>query len=435
MTLKRIQLGLIHVAVAMTLVPINSTLNRVMIKDLAISATVVAILASLPYLFAPIQVVIGSFSDRHPFLGLRRTPYILLGLLLTVAGVIIAPYVAFLLATNWWAGVMVGLLAFGAWGMGYNFASVSYISLASELSGEQGRGRTIAVMWFMMITGIILTAITLSQLVDPYTPAALVRAFWVIALAALFLGLVGLIKLEPRTEEFQPTSSENYSWNTLFRTILDNRQATLFFWYLVILLTALLGQDILLEPFGAEAFGLSVKDTTRITSLWGVCVLAALLVAGALEGRVNKRTVAKVGGWIAFLGFVLIPTSGLVVSSSVFYLGVIMLGVGTGLSTVSNLSLMLDMTIAANVGLFIGAWGMANALSRLLGTVLGGVVRDVVTQVTQTALLGYVVVFGIEALMLLISLFMLGRINVSAFRKRALEEPSLAERMAMAGEV
>jgi len=29
---KRIQLGLIHVAVAMTLVPINSTLNRVMIK-------------------------------------------------------------------------------------------------------------------------------------------------------------------------------------------------------------------------------------------------------------------------------------------------------------------------------------------------------------------------------------------------------------------
>lgn len=435
MTLKRIQLGLVHVAVAMTLVPINSTLNRVMIKDLAISATVVAILASLPYLFAPIQVVIGSFSDRHPILGLRRTPYILLGLLLTVAGLIISPYVAFTLATNWWAGVLVGLLAFGAWGMGYNFASVSYLSLASELSGEQGRGRTIAVMWIMMITGIILTAITLSQLVDPYTPEALVQAFWVIALAALLLGLVGLVKLEPRTEEIQQANSETYSWSTLFRVVLDNRQAKLFFWYLVILLTALLGQDILLEPFGAEAFGLSVKETTRITSIWGVCALAAMLIAGVLEGRVNKRTVAKVGGWTAFLGFVLIPTSGLVVSSPVFYLGVIMLGVGTGLSTVSNLSLMLDMTIAANVGLFIGAWGMANALSRLLGNVLGGVVRDVVTQATQIAVLGYVVVFGIEALMLLISLFMLGRINVDAFQKRAHEEPSLAERVAIAGDV
>ena len=60
MFLKRFQLGLIHVAVAMTLVPINSTLNRVMIKELAISATIVAILASLPYLFSPIQVAIGS---------------------------------------------------------------------------------------------------------------------------------------------------------------------------------------------------------------------------------------------------------------------------------------------------------------------------------------------------------------------------------------
>jgi Ca2+/Na+ antiporter len=60
---------LIHVAVAMTLVPINSTLNRVMIKELALSATIVAILASLPYLFSPIQVAIGSYSDRHPIFG------------------------------------------------------------------------------------------------------------------------------------------------------------------------------------------------------------------------------------------------------------------------------------------------------------------------------------------------------------------------------
>ena len=88
---KRIQLALIHLAVAMTLVPINSTLNRVMIKEMAISATLVAILASLPYLFSPLQVVIGSYSDRHPWLGYRRTPYIALGLVLCVLGVILAP--------------------------------------------------------------------------------------------------------------------------------------------------------------------------------------------------------------------------------------------------------------------------------------------------------------------------------------------------------
>src|SRR5574338_393338 len=100
MFLKRIQLGLVHVAVAMTLVPINSTLNRVMIKELALSAALVATLASLPYLFSPIQVAIGAYSDRHPILGLRRTPYILAGRLLCVLGVAVSPQVAFLLSTN-----------------------------------------------------------------------------------------------------------------------------------------------------------------------------------------------------------------------------------------------------------------------------------------------------------------------------------------------
>src|SRR5574342_827597 len=107
---QRLQLGLIHVAVAMTLVPINSTLNRVMIKELALSATLVAVLASLPYLFSPIQVAIGSYSDRHPLLGFRRTPYILAGLILCVAGVVVSPQVAFLMHDNFPLGLLTGLL-------------------------------------------------------------------------------------------------------------------------------------------------------------------------------------------------------------------------------------------------------------------------------------------------------------------------------------
>ena len=83
---QRLQLGLIHLAVAMTLVPINSTLNRVMIKELALSATLVAVLASLPYLFSPIQVAIGSFADRHPLFGMHRTPYIVARLAALCAG-------------------------------------------------------------------------------------------------------------------------------------------------------------------------------------------------------------------------------------------------------------------------------------------------------------------------------------------------------------
>jgi BCD family chlorophyll transporter-like MFS transporter len=433
MFLKSVQLGLIHVAVAMTLVPINSTLNRVMIKELAISATIVAVLASLPYLFSPLQVAIGSFADRHPLWGLRRTPYIALGLLLCVAGVVLSPQAAFLMSRNMGAGVLLGLLAFGAWGMGYNLASVSYLSLASEISGAKGRGRTISVMFFMMITSIIITAILLSRLVDPYSAQALVRAFWLVGAAAGVLGLAGLIGLESRAEQQPVADPERQSWKIMFLAILENRQATLFFWYLIILLAAILGQDILLEPFGAEAFGLSVKETTRITSIWGGCMLVTLLIAGLLEGRARKQSVAFWGGFGALLGFLLIVTSGITLSRGIFYSGVVLLGAGTGLSTTSNLSLMLDMTTPGKVGLFIGAWGMANAFSRLIGSILGGAVRDVVAQLSHHPVSAYLVVFGIEAGMLLVSLVLLGRIDVSVFHKNA-DSLSTVERSAVANE-
>src|SRR5689334_118378 len=433
MFLKRLQLGLIHVAVAMTLVPINSTLNRVMIKELSLSATLVAILASLPYLFSPIQVAIGSYSDRHPILGFRRTPYILVGLLLCVLGVIVSPQVAFLLAKNFSLGLLAGILAFGAWGMGYNLSAVSYLSLASELSGEKGRGKTIATMWFMMITAIIVTAIGLSHMVDPYTPQALIRAFNYVGGSALLLGLIGIIRLEPRSSGSSAIASENYTVKQMTTAITANPVARTFFLYLLLLLAAILGQDVLLEPFGAQAFGMSVRETTSITSVWGTFVLLAILIAGFLEGRVSKRVVAQFGNVGALLGFVIIVISGIIVNKSIFYTGVTLLGIGTGFSTVANLSLMFDLTVPGMVGLYIGAWGFSNALSRLTGSVLGGVVRDVVTQATGVALSGYLVVFSIEALMLLIAAIMLSRIDVTAFQRKA-HEPSFAEKVAIAAE-
>ena len=434
MFLKRLQLGLIHVAVAMTLVPINSTLNRVMIKELALSATLVAILASLPYLFAPMQVAIGSYSDRHPIFGFRRTPYILAGLILCVIGVIVSPQVAFLMAENLPLGLLVGVFAFGIWGMGYNLSAVSYLSLASELSGENERGKTIATMWFMMIVSIIVTAIGLSRMVDPYTPEALIRAFGYVAASALTLGLLGLIRLEPRSSSLNLSPrSENYSFKQMSAVIVANPTARIFFIYLLLLLAAILGQDVLLEPFGAEAFNMSVTQTTRITSIWGTFVLIAILIAGLLEGRVAKKIVAQFGNIGALAGFVVIVASGVTRSTSIFYSGVTLLGLGTGLSTVANLSLMFDFTMPGMVGLYIGAWGFSNALSRLTGSILGGVVRDVMNQATGQALSGYLVVFIIEALMLLVAAIMLTRIDIQKFQK-GVEEPSFVEKVALAAE-
>jgi BCD family chlorophyll transporter-like MFS transporter len=428
MFLKRIQISFIHVAVAMTLVPINSTLNRVMIKELALSATLVAILAVLPYLFAPIQVAIGSYADRHPILGYRRSPYILLGLLLNVAGLAIAPFVVFVMPENFWLGLLLSMLVFGAWGMGYNFAAVSYLSLASEISGEKGRSKTIAVMFFLMIIGIILTSTGLSRLLETYTPEILQRSFLIVAAIALVLGLIGLIKLEPR--QTQPTTvvhkEDRTPWTQIIHEVIDSSQARRFFLYLTVLLAAILGQDILLEPFGAEAFNLPVNLTTRITAIWGTAFLVSLIIASFLDRWMTRKRVAQISAYIALSGFLLIALSGFITNLSVFYLGVVVLGFGTGSSTTSNLSLMLDMT-TEKVGLFMGAWGVSNALSRFIGTLMSGFVRDISSQILHNPVYGYIVVFVLEAGFLGFSLYLLRSISVNRFKDQV-EKISITEK-------
>src|SRR5215216_1537637 len=206
MFLKRLQLAMIHTAVAMTLVPFTSTLNRVMIYDLGISKILFTLIAIFPYLFSPIQVAIGSFADRHPILGYRRTPHILLGLILCAAGLGVSSYMVSIIQENFIGGILTGLFAFWLWGMGYHFSAVSYFSLASEISGEKGRGTTIAIMFLVMVFGIVITSLAIGSMATEATYEALSRAFWIVAASAMTLGLIGLFKLEPRYQDPQSTS-------------------------------------------------------------------------------------------------------------------------------------------------------------------------------------------------------------------------------------
>jgi BCD family chlorophyll transporter-like MFS transporter len=432
---KILRLGLIHVAIAITLVPINSTLNRIMISELGLAATLVAVLVSLPYLFSPIQVWIGGYSDRHPLFGYRRTPYIALGLLLCVAGAALAPTAAFMMAGGDGGpviqGVALGIVAFGAWGMGFNFATVSYLALATDMAGEEHRARTVGVMWFMLIVSVIATGITLAAALEPYSHAALFRAFYVTCGVALALGFGGLLGLERRGAPAQPV--ERRSFAALVEMISGNGQARLFFVYMVVLLIALLGQDLLLEPFAADVFGVPVDQTTRYTSIWGAALLLALLFSSPLTRRIGKRRGAAIGALLATAGLLLIALSGVLHMRALLIPALVVFGFGSGISTATNLALMLDMTLAGRVGAFIGAWGMADALARLLGTLLSGVVRDSVMVLTGSPAAGYVTVFLIEAAALGVSLLLLRRLNVARFRNDG--GPSFAELTALAGDV
>lgn len=429
--LKNIRLGLLHMAVAITLVPITGVLNRIMIKELGILASIVAALIVLPHLLSPIQVWIGQYSDRHPLFGYKRTPYIAAGTLLCIGGAVLTPHAALLMAEQFWLGLGLGVLVFGGWGLGFNMAVVSYLSLASDLTDEQHRSRTIAIMWFMMIASVIITAIVTGHALDPYSPEQLTRVFGWAGLIALGVAAVGLIGLEPRYRE-GPVAEQRINSSTAIRAVLGNTQARIFFIYLMLLLAAILGQDVLLEPFGAAIFGMDVKATTQLTAIWGGMTLLSLLLHGMVLSRwLSKKSGAFLGGCIAASGLLLIALSGILHFEPLFVPGVAILGFGTGIATATNLALMLDMTTPEQVGLFIGAWGVADAMARGLGNLLGGVLRDAITHGTGNASYGYISVFLIEAAMLGIALVMLRQINIIAFRH---EEPSLAQIVALAGE-
>ena len=347
----------------------------------------------------------------------------------------VAPQIALLMSNNLTLGIIVGIFAFGMWGMGYNLSAVCYLSLASELSGEKGRGKTIATMFTVMVIGLIVTGLSLSRMVPTYIPEVLNRAFLIVAASALTLGLLGLFKLEPRFDSSSTkTKSDTHTVKEMTAAITENPVAKIFFVYLLLLLAAILGQDVLLEPFGAQAFGMTLEQTSRIVSITNSFTLIAFVIAGFLDGRIKKKYVAQMGNLGALIGFITIVLSGMTASLTSFYVGITLLGLGTGLSTIANLSLMFDLTVPEKVGLYIGAWGFSNGLSRLIGLLMAGVVADLATNFTGNPLSGYLIVFGLEALMLFIAAIMLYRIDVGAFQKKAYD-PSFTDKVALAARV
>jgi BCD family chlorophyll transporter-like MFS transporter len=64
---------------------------------------------------------------------------------------------------------------------------------------------------------------------------------------------------------------------------------------------------------------------------------------------------------------------------------------------------------------------------------MAGVVADVATHISGSDLYGYLIVFGIEALMLLVASILLTRIDVAKFKKKV-EEPSFTDKIAITAE-
>ena len=97
----------------------------------------------------------------------------------------------------------------------------------------------------------------------------------------------------------------------------------------------------------------------------------------------------------------------------------VLFGLSAGIGTNSALSLMLDLTIPQLAGTFVGVWGLAQAMSRALGKVMGGGLLDLGRFLSNSdqPLQAFSFVFVIEAGVVLIAITLLNRLNTAQFRR------------------
>lgn len=447
---KIFQLVMVHVGVSITVVPVTGTLNRVMIADLGLSAFLVGFLIALPYLLSPVQVAIGHWADSRSLWGRFRSPWIVIGGLLAAFGSYFTAHAAFLFQTSFGLGLITALFTFTVWGLGVNMASVSYLSLISEMAGEaeQWRSQAVSSMWTVMIIATILISLTLSQMLEPFSQEALFSAFglvWAISFMLVLFGsanLEGKELAEARLTGTLPKATDTSNNPVLaYRVLLQNPSARRFFVYLLLVLVSIHAQDVLLEPFGGQVLGMEVAQTTRLSAIWGVGVLITLLGGIEVIRRIGKKACANWGAAIAALAFLFVIMVGLVHASPVavasfnivmiFQSAVFLLGLGGGLMTVSNLSYMLEMTIPQAAGLYMGAWGVANFTGQALGNILSGFIRDSVFRLSGNIPAGYMIVFGLEMIGLIAAILLFRHISVGQFREDA--QLQLKQTLALAG--
>ena len=139
---RLLRLSLFQVTVGMALVLLVGTLNRVMIIELDVPATLVAGMLALPLLFAPFRTLIGFKSDTHKSaLGLRRVPYIWKGTLYQFGGFAIMPFALLVLSgygeavdAPRWIGLSSAALAFLLVGAGVHMVQTVGLALATAAS-------------------------------------------------------------------------------------------------------------------------------------------------------------------------------------------------------------------------------------------------------------------------------------------------------------
>ena len=421
---RLLRLSLFQVSVGMAVVLLNGTLNRVMVVELGIPTWLVATMVSLPLLFAPFRALVGFRSDNHrSYLGWRRVPYLWMGTLIQFGGLAIMPFALLVLSGNATdplplSGEIGAALAFALVGIGLHTTQTAGLALATDLAPESSRPRVIALLYVMLLLGMVVSALLFGALLRDFRHVQLIQIIQGAAIVTMGLNLFALWKQEARCPERTAVDRPRPTFKAAWRELAQGTRAGRLLVVVGCGTAAFSMQDILLEPYGGEILRLSVASTTALTAILAGGTLVGFAVAArSLARGTDPCFVAAVGvvaGLPAFSAVIFADPLG---SIAVFRAGTLGIGFGTGLFAVGTLSAAMAMADGGQSGLALGAWGAVQATAAGCGIAMGGAVRDVVAQWAASgqlgpgltgAAVGYSVVYHLEIALLFVTLVAVG---------------------------
>ncbi|MGI9129344.1 MAG: BCD family MFS transporter [Roseomonas sp.] len=392
---RLLRLSLFQISCGMTAVLMVGTLNRVMIVEMGVAASLVAIMVALPLLFAPIRALVGFRSDSHrSVLGWRRVPYLWLGTIIQFGGLAMMPFALIILSGDTWAPPWIAQLAAGCAflmvGAGMHTVQTVGLALATDIVPREAQPNVVTILSLMQLIGMVVSAIAFGAFLADFSQIKLIQLVQGMAAATLLINLIAAWKQEPRRPEL---TIGRASGDPGFRESLqllrrsgpwDRR-----------LLAAALGtaafgmQDVLLEPYGGQILALSVGATTALTALFASGAVLGFLRAAPLLGRgMHAQRVASAGALMGISGFIMVIFAAPLESTLLFAAGTGAIGFGAGLFAHATLTGCMQAAPEGQIGLTLGVWGAVTATAAGVAVALGGVIRDVISSFAATGILG-----------------------------------------------
>ena len=427
---RLLRLSLFQISVGMALVLLIGTLNRVMIVELGVPASLVGIMISLPLLFAPFRALIGFRSDTHRCaLGWKRVPFIWKGTMVQFGGLAIMPFALLVLSGGGnagqapvWVGWMGAGLAFLLVGAGLHTTQTIGLALATDLAPVESQPKVVGLMYTMLLLGMIASALAFGAALADFSPLRLVRVIQASAVATMALNVAALWKQEARrprrgAPEAHADPGFAASWarfrngDNALRRLLAVGLGTMAFSM----------EDVLLEPYGGQILHLTVGTTTKLTATLAIGGLLGFGLASRVLSRgYDPARMAGNGALVGIPAFLLVIGAAPLQAAWPFALGTLLIGLGGGLFGHGTLTATMNHAPASQRGLALGAWGAVQASAAGLAVALGGVIRDVVAAAAAAhpllpaigaAATGYTAVYAIELALLLVTVVAMARLT------------------------